>query len=120
MKATIHTNGSYFDDVIRFFNSLKITSKDAVEEIAKASHRTINFEAISLDTYLEGMKSASVPDDFIWLFGYLFKEVLGNVDNQTISHDIEQVIGRKAINFTEFAQKTAATGIWNQSITQAI
>ncbi|PTX62110.1 uncharacterized protein YbjT (DUF2867 family) [Kordia periserrulae] len=98
----------------------KLTFKDAIQIIANAADKTINFQVISLDDYLEGMKNAGVPDDFIWLFGYLFKEVLGNADNQTISHDIEKVLGRKAISFSEFAQKTATTGVWHQSITQSI
>ncbi|MFK7747259.1 MAG: NmrA family NAD(P)-binding protein [Kordia sp.] len=95
-----------------------LTFKEAVETIAKAANRNINFQEISLDAYLEGMKNAGVPDDFIWLLGYLFKEVLGNADNQIVSTDISTVLGRKAIDFNEFAQTTAATGIWNQSITQ--
>ncbi|AXG70538.1 NAD(P)H azoreductase [Kordia sp. SMS9] len=98
----------------------KLTFKEAVQTIAKATNRTINFQAITLEQYLEGMENAGVPADFIWLFGYLFKEVLGNADNQTVSNDIESILGRKAMDFTEFAQKTAATGIWNQTITQAL
>ncbi|KAB8155155.1 NAD(P)H-binding protein [Kordia sp. TARA_039_SRF] len=98
----------------------KLTFAAAVQTIAKAANKTIHFQAISLDTYLEGMKNAGIPDDFIWLFGYLFKEVLGNADNQTISDDIEKVLGRKAIRFSEFAQKTAATGVWNQPIPQSL
>lgn len=98
----------------------KLTFKEAIQIIAKATNKTIHFQAISLDDYLDGMKNAGVPDDFIWLFGYLFKEVLGNADNQTISDDIEKVLGRKAISFSEFAQKTAATGVWNQPIPQSL
>ncbi|WP_046759118.1 NmrA family NAD(P)-binding protein [Kordia jejudonensis] len=98
----------------------KLTFKEVIATIAEASKRTINFQAISLEAYIEGMKKAGLPDDYIWLFGYLFKEVLGNADNQTISNDVEKVLGRKAIDFSEYAQKTAATGVWNQAITQTL
>jgi len=98
----------------------KITFKEAIQTIAESTDRTINFQAITLDQYLEGMKNAGAPEDFIWLFGYLFTEVLGNAENQIVSNDIEKVLGRKATDFTEFAQKTAATGIWNQNVTQSL
>ncbi|WP_298511343.1 NmrA family NAD(P)-binding protein [uncultured Kordia sp.] len=98
----------------------KITFEEAVQTIAKATNRTINFQEISLNDYLEGMKNAGVPEDFVWLLGYLFEVVIANTDNQMVSHDIEKVLGRKATSFTEFATKTAATGIWNQSIPQTL
>ena len=98
----------------------KLTFREVVQTIAEAANKTINFQAITLDAYLEGMRNAGVPEDFIWLFGYLFREVLGNPENQDISHDIEKVLGRKATDFNEFAEKTAATGIWNTSIPQSI
>jgi uncharacterized protein YbjT (DUF2867 family) len=98
----------------------KLTFREVVQTIAEAANKTIHFQAITLDEYLEGMRNAGVPEDFIWLFGYLFREVLGNPENQDISHDIEKVLGRKATDFNEFAEKTAATGIWNTTIPQSI
>lgn len=64
------------------------------------------------------MKAAGLPDSYVWLFGYLFKEVLGNSDNQEVSNDVEKVLGRKATSFEAYAQKTLATGVWNQAIMQ--
>ena len=63
------------------------------------------------------MRAAGLPDTYVWLFGYLFEEVLGNPDNQEVSHDIERVLGRKATDFSKFVDKTIASGIWNQVIT---
>jgi hypothetical protein len=64
------------------------------------------------------MKTAGLPADYIWLFEYLFREVLGNPKNQVVSNDIEQVLGRKAKDFSEFAAETAETGVWDPSVTQ--
>jgi len=66
------------------------------------------------------MKGAGLPDSYVWLFGYLFEEVLGNADNQVVSHDIEKVLSRPAIDFNAYVEKTVATGIWNQPIPQTI
>ena len=66
------------------------------------------------------MKAAGLSDDYVWLFSHLFKKVLGNTENQVVSQDFEKVLGRKATDFSEFVQKTAQTGVWNQSIVQTL
>ena len=62
------------------------------------------------------MEAAGVPKDVIWLFNYLFTEVLGNEKNQEITHDVEKVLGRKAKDFTQFAKETAEAGIWTPQV----
>ena len=94
----------------------KMTFKEVVAEIAKETQQKIAFQAISIEAYGQAMKTAGLPDDYVWLFTYLFKEVLGNPDNQEVSYDVERVLGRKATDFSAFAKKTAATGIWNQTV----
>lgn len=98
----------------------KLTFQSVIEEIAKTTGRVINFTSITLEAYIEGMKQAGVPHDYVWLLGYLFKEVLGNVENQMVSNDFENVMGRPATDFSEFVVKTAKSGVWNQSITQSV
>lgn len=94
----------------------KLTFRDIVKEIATATNRDIHYEPISLEEYKIAMQRAGMPADYVWLFGYLFKEVLGNAENQVVSHDIEKVLGRKATDFSTFAKRTAATGIWHQAV----
>ena len=94
----------------------KMTFREVVEEIARETQREIAFEPVSLEAYAEGMKAAGLPDDYVWLFSYLFREVLGNPDNQDISQDVEKVLGRPATDFSVFVKKTAATGVWNQTV----
>lgn len=98
----------------------KITFRQVIDEIAAATGRSIEFESVSIDTYAEMMKQAGLPNDYVWLFSYLFKEVLGNAENQDVSHDIEEVLGRKATSFSEFVEETAKTGIWNQMVPHSI
>lgn len=110
----------YNGETITVTGPRKLTFGQVVEIMAEASGNEIHYQPISLEEFKEGMKGAGLPDSYVWLFGYLFKEVLGNPDNQTISNDVEKILGRKAIDFKEFAKKTTARGIWNQSITQSI
>ena len=86
--------------------------REAVAEIAKATERNIQYEAVSLEAYGKMMESLGVPDSYIWLFNYLFTEVLGNEKNAVVTSDVEKVLGRKATDFSEFAKKAAATGVW--------
>ena len=105
---------SYNSDLITVTGPEKLTFREVVGIIAKASSREIEFQAISIEEYGEAMKEVGLPDAYIWLFTYLFREVLGNDENQTISHDVEKVLDRKATSFEAFAKKTAQTGVWNQ------
>jgi hypothetical protein len=81
--------------------------------MGEAIDSPIQFVPISIDEFKEGMRKAGLPDSYVWLFGYLFKEVLGNPENQEVSDDVAKVLGRPAKDFESFARETAATGIWN-------
>lgn len=90
-----------------------LTFGEAVEEISKATGRPITYRPVTLKEYTEGMKVIGLPAEYIWLFEYLFKEVLGNPKNHVVSTDVERVLGRKARDFSEFAVATAKTGVWD-------
>ncbi|MDW3192878.1 MAG: NmrA family NAD(P)-binding protein [Cytophagales bacterium] len=98
----------------------KMTYREAVTAMSEAIDREIQYQPISIEAFKEGMKAAGLPDSYVWLFGYLFLEVLGNPDNQTVSNDIERVLGRKALDFKAYAKATAATGVWSQTIPHSI
>ena len=118
--AKVLLDDSYNSKIITVTGPRKLTFQAVIEEIAKATGRTINFTAITLEAYIEGMKLAGVPQDYIWLLGYLFKEVLGNAENLTVSDDFEKVMGRPATDFSEFVTKTEKSGVWKQTIAQSV
>lgn len=97
-----------------------LTFEETVAEIAAGTGKEIRYQAVTLEEYNSMMKAAGVPDDYIWLFDYLFREVLGNPDNQVVTSDVEKVLGRKATDFKEYVRKTEKTGVWNQQIPQSI
>lgn len=98
---------------------MALTFEDAVSTIATATGRRLEFQAVSQDAYNSMMKTAGVPDDYIWLFDYLFREVLGKESNQIVTNDVELVLGRKATSFGEYAKETAKTGVWNSPVVEA-
>ena len=92
-----------------------LTFKRVMEEISKATGRTINFESLTIYEYIKILRDYQVPEDFIWLVNYLFTEVLDG-RNASVTHDIEKVLGRKPKDFAAFAKETVAAGIWNQTV----
>ncbi|WP_321345447.1 NmrA family NAD(P)-binding protein [uncultured Draconibacterium sp.] len=94
----------------------KLTYREAVETMAAEIGREIHYQPISIEEFKDGMKAAGLPDSYVWLFSYLFEEVLGNPDNQEVSHDVQKVLGREATDFKDYVTKTLTTGVWNQEV----
>jgi len=114
VAATVLLDDSYNGNIIEVTGQELITFKDIINIISKTSNRSLNFYDITLEQYIDGMKQMQIPNDVVWLIEYLFSHVLTNPKNQQVVNDIEQVLGRKAKTFLEYAQETAKTGIWNQ------
>ncbi|MBS9463560.1 NmrA family NAD(P)-binding protein [Flagellimonas sp. 389] len=118
--STVILDDSYNGQTITVTGPQKRTFKEVVEIMAEASDKQIQFVPISIDEFKEGMRKAGLPDSYVWLFGYLFQEVLGNAKNQEISNDVAEVLGRPAKDFETYATKTAASGVWNQSVANTL
>lgn len=114
--AKVLTDDSYNGETVTVTGPRKMTFKEAVETIAAETGKEIHYQPISIEEFKEGMKAVGLPDSYVWLFGYLFEEVLGNIDNQDISHDIQKILGREATDFKVYVTKSQTTGVWNQEV----
>ncbi|MEY8868336.1 NmrA family NAD(P)-binding protein [Meridianimaribacter flavus] len=113
VAATVLLDNDYNGKTIEVTGPELITFKDIIHTISTVTNRNLTFHEITLEQYIEGMRQMQLPEDVIWLIEYLFSNVLTNPNNQKISNDIEQVLGRKARTFLEYARETAETEIWN-------
>lgn len=120
VAATVLLDDSYNGKIVEVTGPELITFKDIVNTISKTSNRTLNFHDITLEQYVEGMKQMQLPEDVVWLIEYLFSHVLTNPENQKITNGIEQVLGRKAKTFLEYAEETAKTEVWNEVSIEAM
>ncbi len=93
-----------------------LTFKEVIDEIARATGRTIDFTSITLGAYSKMLEEFGVPSDYRWLINYLFTEVLGDERNMVITHDIEKVLGRKPKKFSEYVEEVARSGVWNPEV----
>jgi hypothetical protein len=83
---------------------------EAIAEIAKASGREITYVPVSVDEYAAGAAEHGVPAEFVEFLTYLFSDVLGN--SACVTDGVQRSVGRPPRDFTDFAARTAATGIW--------
>lgn len=101
------------DQIYQLTGSRLLTFREIISKIARVTDRAIAFTPVTLPAYIKALEEQGVPADYVWLINYLFSEVLANPDNQVVTHDIEKVLGRKPIDFSEYLEKTATTGVWN-------
>jgi len=93
-----------------------LTFREVIQEISEVTKREIAFTPITLAAYTNAMKQQGVPANFVWLIEYLFSEVLVNPNNSEITNDIENVLGRKPKDISEYIKETSATGVWNAKV----
>lgn len=89
-----------------------LSFKDAARMISEAINRPIAYEEVDMDGYVKILRDYQIPEDIIWLMQYLFTEVLDG-RNESITNDIENVLGRKPTTFREYVAKANQTGAWN-------
>src|SRR5262249_4482052 len=88
-----------------------LTFAEAVEEIGRAAGRQIRYLSVSPEQYASLLAEQNVPADVVSLVQYLFTEVLDG-RNAHITDGVQRALGRPPRDFTEYARKTAATGVW--------
>jgi uncharacterized protein YbjT (DUF2867 family) len=86
---------------------------EAIAEIAKASGRDITYVPVSVEDYATGAAENGVPAGLVEFLTYLFSDVLG--DKAYVTDGVQRALGRPARDFTDYASRTAATGIWTPS-----
>jgi uncharacterized protein YbjT (DUF2867 family) len=88
-----------------------LTFADAIREIAQVTRRDIRYLSISPDEYRTALLEAQVPSEVIELTLYLFGTVLDG-RNTPVTNGVQQTLGRAPGDFTEYVQRTAASGVW--------
>ena len=88
-----------------------LTFAQAVEEIASATHRRIDFIAVPREAYRQALEQEQLPPQLIDLVLYLFTTVLDG-RNTPVADGVQQALGRPARDFSEYVRRTVASGIW--------
>ncbi|WP_204353218.1 Rossmann-fold NAD(P)-binding domain-containing protein [Pedobacter yulinensis] len=88
-----------------------------VMKIAAGSGHRVSLQQVSMDSYVDALKNL-IPDDYIALIRYLFEEVLDG-RNESVTTDVERVLGRPATTFDAFVSKAARNKAWTSNLQTA-
>lgn len=83
-----------------------LSFEDIARTLSTATGRDITFEAISIDEFVAENIAAGVPEEWAHALGGIYAAIApGNLDS--ISSDVEKVLGKPARTFADFAEANA-------------
>jgi len=88
-----------------------LTFREAVGEIAAACGRDIAYRQVSMAEFKEGLGAGGLPNGLVDLLEELFTQVLDGRNSQ-VANGVEEVLGRPARDFGDYARDTTANGTW--------
>src|ERR671918_421016 len=88
-----------------------LTFAEAAAEIAEAAGREVRYVPVSLEEHAAEAAMHGVAPAVIELLTYLFSEVVDG-RNANTTDGVRRALGREARDFSEYARRAAATGIW--------
>lgn len=96
-----------------------LTFAEAAAEISQATMRPIIYQEISMSEYTDMLREYNTPSEVIWLLEYLFTEVLDG-RNAAVCDGVEQALGRKPLDFSDYVRRTAETGVWSEKVNDSV
>ncbi|MFL0801369.1 MAG: NAD(P)H-binding protein [Agarilytica sp.] len=91
-----------------------LTFAQCVECISKACGRSISYNYVPIDPYIEQLNKQGIPKDYQWLLRELFTEVFDG-RNSNVMNGIEDALGRPPRNFASYAAKAAQNKAWTNT-----
>jgi uncharacterized protein YbjT (DUF2867 family) len=110
--AAVLTQDGHIGRVYELTGPRLLSFADAVAAIAAATGRSIGYTRIPVADFAASLVGEGVPGTEVELLSYLFSSVLDG-RNEYLCNGVQQVLGRPARDFADYARATAATGIWN-------
>ena len=89
-----------------------LTFAAAVDEIAAATGRPIDFVQISADEFAAGLTAEGTPTDVVEALTAVFSTVLDG-RNAILADGVPRALGRPPRDFADYAHRVAATGAWD-------
>lgn len=105
------TNDKHNGQVYEVTGPQLLTFEAAVQEIARATGKPIQYQQVPMEEYTAMLKEFNIPQDYSWLLNYLFTEVLDG-RNAHVSDGLQRALGRPATDFSTFIKKAIAAGVW--------
>lgn len=91
-----------------------LTFADAVDEIAKATGRQIDFVQITPEEFAATLTEQGAPAEMVEALTAVFTTVLDG-RSSFLADGVVRALGREPRDFTDYARDAAATGVWGPS-----
>ena len=91
---------------------------ELAQEITAAAGRQVQFVRVPPDAFAQAIEESGAPQDIAWLLNYLFETVLDG-RNAFVSDGVQRALGREPADFSDFARRVAARGIWDATTGEA-
>lgn len=85
-----------------------LSYSDVAAELSKATGREIKYISVTNDEYRAVLRENDLPEEFADLFTMIL-----DGRNAHLVHGVEEALGRKPKDFSDFARDAAAAGVWN-------
>lgn len=89
-----------------------LTFADAVGEIARVTRREVRYLPVTPEQFVSSLTGRGVPIEYATQLAGLMVEVFDG-RRAHVTDTVERILGRPPRDFAEYAQKTAATGVWD-------
>ena len=90
-----------------------LTYADVAAELSSATGRHVEYTSVSVDEFAADLVTAGFSPDEANPIAELFADVLDG-RNAHLADGVQRALGRPPRYFTDYATRTAATGIWDQ------
>ena len=89
-----------------------MTFADCLEEIGNATGKPIQLKPVSVDEYIDYLRTMGLPEGVQWLMRELFTVVFDG-RNANLESGVLEALGREPTDFSEYTRKAVASGRWN-------
>ena len=106
------TEDGHAGEVYEVTGPRMLTFNEVAQEISTAAGRQVQFVRVPPDAFAHAIEESGAPQDIAWLLNYLFESVLDG-RNAYVCDGVQRALGREPADFSDFARRVAARGIWD-------
>lgn len=111
VAATVLTEASHNGRYYELTGPRLLSFADIAEEISALTEQPIRYVPLTPDAYVSEQIAVGVPEEWARSFSDLYQDI-ANHKLESVSGDIERVLGKPARDFRDYAAKIAASGVW--------
>ena len=89
-----------------------MTFADVAADLSEATGRTIEFEQVPHDAFIDAARASGAPRDVVWMLDYLFSSVLDG-RNAHRTDGVQRALGREPRDLAHYARDVVSAGGWS-------